>query len=102
MKEFVLQRINELISHSKLSKNAFANKISMEQTTVNNQLIGKRGISIDLILNILLAFPEVSSEWLLRGEGSMIKNENNITKHDDMSREMTFYIDEDGFLKLKR
>ena len=102
MKEFVLQRINELIYHSKLSKNAFANKISMEQTTVNNQLIGKRGISIDLILNILLAFPEVSSEWLLRGEGSMIKNENNITKHDDMSREMTFYIDEDGFLKLKR
>lgn len=102
MKEFVLQRINELISHSKLSKNAFANKISMEQTTVNNQLIGKRGISIDLILNILLAFPEVSSEWLLRGEGSMIKNENNITRHDDMSREMTFYIDEDGFLKLKR
>ena len=102
MKEFVLQRINELISHSKLSKNAFANKISMEQTTVNNQLIGKRGISIDLILNILLAFPEVSSEWLLRGEGRMIKNENNITRHDDMSREMTFYIDEDGFLKLKR
>lgn len=102
MKEFVLQRINELISHSELSKNAFANKISMEQTTVNNQLIGKRGISIDLILNILLAFPEVSSEWLLRGEGSMIKNENNITRHDDMSREMTFYIDEDGFLKLKR
>lgn len=102
MKEFVLQRINELISHNELSKNAFANKISMEQTTVNNQLIGKRGISIDLILNILLAFPEVSSEWLLRGEGSMIKNENNITRHDDMSREMTFYIDEDGFLKLKR
>ena len=92
MKEFVLQRINELISHSKLSKNAFANKISMEQTTVNNQLIGKRGISIDLILNILLAFPEVSSEWLLRGEGSMIKNENNITRHDDMSREMTFIL----------
>lgn len=56
MKSLVLQRINELIDSYKLSKNAFANKINMEQTTVNNQLIGKRGVSIDLILNILLAF----------------------------------------------
>lgn len=99
MKEFVLQRVNELISHSELSKNAFANKISMEQTTVNNQLIGKRGISIDLILNILLAFPEVSSEWLLRGEGSMIKSD--IPAKNNASRVFTVCIDENGFIKIQ-
>lgn len=102
MKEFVLQRINELISHSELSKNAFANKISMEQTTVNNQLIGKRGVSIDLILNILLAFPEVSSEWLLRGEGEMIKGESGLPQSENESSNITFYVDKNGFLKLKR
>ena len=75
MKPLVLQRINELIDSYKLSKNAFANKINMEQTTVNNQLIGTRSVSIDLILNILLAFPEISSEWLMRGEGDMLKEE---------------------------
>lgn len=31
MKSLVLQRINELIDSYKLSKNAFANKINMEQ-----------------------------------------------------------------------
>ena len=76
MKSLVLQRINELIDSYKLSKNAFANKINMEQTTVNNQLIGKRGVSIDLILNTLLAFPEISSEWLLRGKGNMLIEES--------------------------
>jgi plasmid maintenance system antidote protein VapI len=100
MKPLVLQRINELIDSYKLSKNAFANKINMEQTTVNNQLIGKRSVSIDLILNILLAFPEISSEWLLRGKGNMLieGSKDNAEK----LREFTVIVDKDGYLKLKQ
>ncbi|OUO00436.1 hypothetical protein [Bacteroides clarus] len=100
MKPLVLQRINELIDGYKLSKNAFANKINMEQTTVNNQLIGKRSVSIDLILNILLAFPEISSEWLLRGKGNMLieGSKDNAEK----LREFTVIVDKDGYLKLKQ
>lgn len=100
MEPLVLQRINELIDSYKLSKNAFANKINMEQTTVNNQLIGKRSVSIDLILNILLAFPEISSEWLLRGEGEMIKG-SSVVKEKPASKEFVVYVDENGFLKMK-
>lgn len=100
MKPLVLQRINELIDSYKLSKNAFANKINMEQTTVNNQLIGKRSVSIDLILNILLAFPEISAEWLLRGEGEMIKG-SSVVEEKPASKEFVVYVDENGFLKMK-
>lgn len=71
MKKDVLERIKSFINHSSLSKSAFASSIKMEQTTVNNQLLGKRGISIDLILSILEAYPDISSEWLLRGVGEM-------------------------------
>lgn len=100
MKSLVLQRINELIDSYKLSKNAFANKINMEQTTVNNQLIGKKGVSIDLILNILLAFPEISSEWLLRGKGNMLIEESK--DNAEKLRELTVIVDKDGYLKLKQ
>lgn len=100
MKTSVLQRVSQLITHYKLSKNAFANKINMEQTTVNNQLIGERGISIDLIMNVLSAFPEISSEWLLRGEGEMIKCDNS-AKEKSASNEFVVYVDENGFLKVK-
>lgn len=100
MKSLVLQRINELIDSYKLSKNAFANKINMEQTTVNNQLIGKRGVSIDLILNILLAFPEISSEWLLRGKGNMLIEESK--DNAEKLRDLTVIVDKDGYLKLKQ
>ena len=72
----------------------------MEQTTVNNQLIGKRGVSIDLILNILLAFPEISSEWLLRGKGNMLIEESK--DYAEKLRELTVIVDKDGYLKLKQ
>lgn len=73
MKSDVLQRVTLIISTYNLSKKAFSDKIGMEQTTVNNQIIGKRGISIDLILNTLKSFPDLSAEWLMRGEGPMLR-----------------------------
>ncbi|MBP1615893.1 MAG: hypothetical protein H6Q13_3341 [Bacteroidetes bacterium] len=71
MKNAVLERVMRLIQEKSKSKRDFASTIGMEQTTVNNQLLGKRSISFDLISNILEAFPSVSSEWLLRGIGDM-------------------------------
>lgn len=61
-----------------MSKNAFAKKINMEQTTVNNQLLGKRGVSIDLISNILKNFEQISPEWLITGNGKMLKDPNSV------------------------
>ncbi len=54
-----------------MSKSTLAASIGVEQTTLNNQLIGKRGLSLDTILAILSSFSELSSEWLLRDRGDM-------------------------------
>ena len=77
MKEVVLQRVKDFIEKKGVSKNAFAKSLGMEQTTVNNQLIGKRGMSIDLILSFLHNYPDISAEWLLRGNGEMFLKEEN-------------------------
>lgn len=74
----VKQRLIELIQYEKVTKSAFARLIGMEQTTVNNQLLGKRSISFDLILNTLNAFPEVSSDWLITGHGEMLKSDKPV------------------------
>lgn len=73
MKTSVWTRVVDVVAYSGLSKSAFAKKIDMEQTTVNNQLLGKRGISIDLVSNILKTFDQISAEWLITGKGAMIK-----------------------------
>ncbi|MCD8030123.1 MAG: hypothetical protein LUF85_04645 [Bacteroides sp.] len=71
MKNDVRSRILLIVSEHCKSKREFAHLIQMEQTTVNNQLLGKRSISFDLIQSILSSFPFISAEWLLRGEGQM-------------------------------
>lgn len=67
----IVQRILDLVNGKAKSKRDFAALIGMEQVTFNNYMIGKRGLSFEVIDAILRTFPEVSAEWLLRGQGPM-------------------------------
>lgn len=69
----VVRRIEEFRSYCGISKSTLAASIGIEQTTLNNQLIGKRGLSLDTVSAMLKAFSELSAEWLLRGYGDMFK-----------------------------
>lgn len=91
-KSAVLDRITLFVENSQLSKKAFADAINMEQSTVNNQLIGKRGLSIDLILSFLSSYSNISAEWLLRGRGDMY-----ICNHNEASTNISY----DGTTALK-
>ena len=74
IKEAIIQRIKEIIENKSLSESQFSKLISANQKTINQQLKGERGISIDTILSILSSFEHISSEWLLRVKGNMFKS----------------------------
>ena len=67
----ILQRIKDFREYTGMSKSTLASSIGMEQTTLNNQFLGKRGLSIDLIVGMLSSFSELSAEWLLRDRGML-------------------------------
>jgi hypothetical protein len=72
----IVERILELVDMKAKSKRDFASMIGIEQTLFNNYMIGKRsGMNFDIVDSILATFPDVSAEWLLRGEGKMYKSE---------------------------
>lgn len=72
MEDAVTQRVNELRDKDGLSVRAFAIKLGMLQETLNKQLKeGGRGVSVSTIVLILDVYPNLSAEWLLRGEGTM-------------------------------
>lgn len=73
----ILHRINEFREYSGISKSTLAATIGVEQTTLNNQMLGKRSLSLDTIIALLSSFQELSSEWLLRDRGDMF-----LTKYD--------------------
>lgn len=70
-KDSILTRIKEFREYCAMSKSTLAASIGVEQTTLNNQLIGKRGLSLDTVIALLSSFSELSSEWLLRDRGNM-------------------------------
>ena len=76
----LLERLRILLRYSGCSLRAFAIKCGISQPTLDKQIKGLRGISIDTTLSVLNAFPDVSAEWLLRGKGDMI---NSVVTIDD-------------------
>lgn len=73
MEEGVLQRVISICRQKSVSESQFAKMIGSNQKTINQQLRGERSISLDTISKILSSFENISSEWLLRGEGDMLK-----------------------------
>lgn len=71
-KDSIVRRIEEFRTYCGISKSTLAASIGIEQTTLNNQLIGKRGLSLDTVSAMLQAFSELSAEWLLRDRGDML------------------------------
>lgn len=65
-----IKRLNELIEAKcgKRGVSAFSELIGIHQVTLNNYLLGKRKLSLEVVEAVLNTFPEVSAEWLLRGE----------------------------------
>ena len=56
----------------RISENKLASEIGVNTQTLNNYTTGKRNVSYDVVDKILVRFPQVSAEWLIRGIGSML------------------------------
>lgn len=79
----MIGRIKQLKDLSGLSETAFAKKIGVTQNTLWSQLNGARKLSLETAMAILEAYPDVDSNWLLRGTGDMMLLNNNQDKRMD-------------------
>lgn len=94
MEKALTERFKELIRVKSSSILDFSKRIDIAQTTLNSQLCRTRGISINVIMLTLNAFPDISAEWLLRGVGNMYKNvEASTDSEEEDSEEDKFYKD---------
>lgn len=76
MKNAVTQRVIEVLEIKNITPNALADKLGMYQQTISKQLREDgSGVSLTTVVGMLELFPDLSAEWLLRGEGEMKKGE---------------------------
>lgn len=101
MESIVVQQIRKLLKQRRISITSLSKEIGIPQSTLNRQLNVDNTISISTIESLLSYFSDVSAEWLLRGEGNMLKSSTPSSSSSPSNRELVIYIDENGFLKAK-
>lgn len=77
MESVINQRIKSVLEDRQISISAFSKMIGMQQVTCNRQIRGDQAVSLGLIEGFLEKFDDISAEWLLRGVGSMYRNEES-------------------------
>lgn len=90
----IYNRIRLLINEHYPSLKAFSDVIGETPATVNNWVSGKRNIGMDVLNKIILSIPDVNINWLLTGEGSMLKSDrSNVTPVEEGHYMMVEYAD---------
>ena len=69
----IANNINVFIKSIRLTANAFAKNIGIDQANMSKMLRGKQKISDKTVDKICAAYPELSRNWLLTGEGEMLR-----------------------------
>ncbi len=68
----MIGRLKSFVKKLSLTDRAFAQKCGIAKNTLSYYLAGQRKPSYEAIEKVLLAFPDLSAEWLIRGTGEMM------------------------------
>lgn len=98
METTVIQRLKKVIEQKRLSVTALGKLIGVHPSTLNRQFNGESAMTLSTIDAFLQYFGDVSAEWLLRGDGEMMKGLESVT----VGQAFVIYVEEDGTLKLKK
>lgn len=71
-----IKRLEIILDYYNLSASAFADKISVQRSSLSHLLSGRNKPSLDFIIKVIKVFPEVDLYWILNGEGTFPKSEN--------------------------
>ena len=75
------ERISKIIEYSELSSSEFADEIDVQRSSISHITSGRNKPSLEFIIKIKNRFPELQWDWLVNGEGEMLRNaeENEIS-----------------------
>lgn len=69
------ERISKVIEYSGLTSSEFADEIDVQRSSISHVTSGRNKPSLEFIIKIKSRFPEILWDWLVTGEGEMLKSE---------------------------
>lgn len=69
------ERISKVIEYSNLTPSEFADEIDVQRSSISHIMSGRNKPSLEFIIKIKSRFPDLLWDWLVTGEGEMLKSE---------------------------
>ena len=93
----MVDRIKQVMEHYEETPAGFAEKIGVNRSNLTHLFSGRNQPSLDFAKKVLVAYPEVSTEWLIMGVGKMIKDpdEAPVVKREFIQTDLFDALDED-------
>jgi transcriptional regulator with XRE-family HTH domain len=66
--EFIV-RLEKILNYYGVSAAVFADKIGVQRSSISHLLSGRNKPSLEFVMKVVRAFPEVNLYWLLNGKG---------------------------------
>lgn len=73
-------RISKVIDYSGLTPSEFADEIDVQRSSISHVTSGRNKPSLEFIIKIKSRFPEILWDWLVTGEGQMLKSDLQVIK----------------------
>lgn len=71
----ILERLKEFMDHKGITIAAFERSIGMSNASFGKSLKNGKAIGTDKLENILSIYKDINPDWLLTGEGSMLRSD---------------------------
>lgn len=71
--EDFIKRLEMILDYYSLSASLFADKLGVQRSGLSHLMSGRNKPSLDFVMKIVEAFPDVDLYWLLNGEGTFPK-----------------------------
>ena len=72
----MISRILLILKTQDLSSSQFADEIGVQRSSISHILSGRNNPSLEFVTKILKRFPDINSDWIIFGKGSMYKGSN--------------------------
>ncbi|SHH56468.1 helix-turn-helix domain-containing protein [Winogradskyella jejuensis] len=78
------ERLQKVIAFYDESASSFAEKIGVQRSSISHILSGRNKPSLDFVMKVLHAYPEVDLYWLMNGKGEFLVSPKNETKSSEL------------------
>ena len=85
------KRLNEIMTYYGFSASAFAELIRVQRSSISHVLSGRNKPSLDFILKLNKAFPDINLYWLLYNTGEMISSTPSTTPSSEKTAKFSSF-----------